>query len=381
MEFKLIIKKLDGTLTEKEQAIFEQWYAESEVHRTYFARVKKNYDEGPDLNRVDVKKGWGAISSKIRKKRSGNLWRYAAAIAALISLGGLAFLYQKDKTPDEKGVPVERATSIQIGTDKATLTLEDGSQIALEKGKVYKTEKASSDGEKLTYKAGAVGKVETIAHNILTIPRGGQFFIALADGTRVWLNSESQLRYPVAFSGNGPRVVELRYGEAYFEVSPAAVNKGAHFLVKTNGQEIDVLGTEFNLSAYKGEASVVTTLVEGKVRIKNGATFKNLSPGLQSRLSITTNEIDIVKVDVYNEISWKNGFFSFEKKSLEDIMKVLSRWYDADVVFKDESIKHMTFNGVFRKSQSLSEILGTIENTKEVTYMMNQKTITMEKNR
>jgi ferric-dicitrate binding protein FerR (iron transport regulator) len=380
MEFKLIIKKINGTLTKNEEAIFKDWYTESETHRAYFRQVQKQYSEGSDM--VDVQKGWKTVSSKIEQKKNPNtFWKYAAAVAAFVLLGGLAYFNKKEAEPDLISAPVVKSSSIQIGTDKATLTLEDGSQVALGKGKSYKTEKVSSNGEELVYKAPSGHEKGTVAHNILTIPRGGQFFVTLADGTRVWLNSESQLRYPVAFTVDGPRTVELIYGEAYFEVSPARDHEGSHFLVGTHEQIVDVLGTEFNVKAYKEDAFVATTLVEGKVLVKKGPAAKTLRPGHQSRLNLQTSEIDVVTVDVYNEISWKNGFFSFKDKPLEDIMAVLSRWYDFNVVFKNDAIKKATFNGVFRKSQQLDEILSAIENTKEVTYTMNQKTITMEKNR
>lgn len=377
MEFKLIVEKINGTLTEKEESIFNDWYAESEAHHNYFNQVQENYSKGLDM--VDIQKGWEKVSSKIDPKRKTNgYWKYAAAVAALFVLGGLTFLFnEKDEELNTNNAPVVKTVPIQIGTDKATLTLEDGSQVPLEKGQSYETEKVSSNGEELKYKAPS-NKEKTLAHNVLTIPRGGQFFLTLADGTRVWLNSDSQLRYPVAFTNNGPRMVELLYGEAYFEVSPSSDHNGAHFLVKTQGQEVDVLGTEFNLKAYKEDAFVATTLVEGKVLVKKGSTSKNLIPGHQSRLYAKTSEIDIVPVDVYNEISWKNGFFSFKDKPLEDIMSVLSRWYDVDVVFKNDAIEKATFNGVFRKTQQLDEILMTIENTKEVSYSIDQKTIIME---
>lgn len=380
MEFILVLKKLKGTLTEGEEATFQDWYAESEAHRAYFRQVQKKYSKG--LDTVDIQKGWEKVSSKVdNEKKLNSFWKYAAAVAALILVGGLTFSDEKDLGPDTVVTPIVKSPSIQIGTDKATLTLEDGSQVELEKGKSYKTEKVSSNGEELVYRASSGQKKKEIAQNVLTIPRGGQFFLTLADGTRVWLNSESRLRYPVAFLADGPRTVELLYGEAYFEVSPAHEHDGSHFVVKTQEQQIDVLGTEFNLKAYKEDAFIATTLVEGKVLITKGSSSKTLSPGYQSQFDLDTNEIGIKTVDVYDEISWKNGFFSFKDKSLEDIMAVLSRWYDFDVVFKSDSVKKATFNGVFRKSQQLDEILSAIENTKEVTYTMNQKTIIMERNR
>ena len=143
-------------------------------------------------------------------------------------------------------------------------------------------------------------------------------------------------------------------------------------------QRINVLGTEFNIKAYQEEEIIATTLVEGKVALENGITSNHLLPGQQAILNIENKQISINPVDVYNEVSWKTGFFSFKNKSLEDITKVLSRWYDIEVIFAREDIKQITFTGVFKKVQDINEILKSIESTNEVTYSINQKTITMK---
>ena len=378
MEFKLISKKINGTLTKEEEGIFNAWYLESKTHRTYFAKVEKYHSNGLDI--VEIQKGWEKVSLKIRPRRKPiRNWHYAAVIAFLMVLGSLNFFFEKkvesSRVTDETIVKTE---PIQIGSDKATLTLEDGSRVALEKGKTYTNGKVSSNGEGLIYKAASNTKTKSLVFNTLTIPKGGQFFLTLADGTQVWLNSDTQLRYPVVFDNDSAREVELLYGEAYFDVAPSAVNNRTHFLVKSNNQKVDVLGTEFNVKAYKEDAFIATTLVEGKVLVEQGSFSKTLEPGQQSRLYIYADKIDVFNVNIYNEISWKNGFFSFEDKTLEEIMSVLSRWYDVEVMFKNESVKKLTFNGVFRKTQQLTEILNTIENTNEVNYIINQKMITME---
>ncbi|MEO1011618.1 MAG: FecR domain-containing protein [Bacteroidota bacterium] len=377
MEFKLIFKKINNTLNAEEKAIFDAWYTESPEHRAYFERVLKNHDK--DLDLVDIQKGWDQVSSKIDTgRKKANYWRYAAAIAALFVLGTLALVLSPDSQSPvvDNEVPVKK-DSIQPGMDKAVLTLEDGSTVALEEGGSYSKDNLSSNGTSLTY-AKSKGSVETVLHNVLTIPRGGQFSLSLADGTQVWLNSETRLRYPIAFPKNATRQVELLYGEAYFEVSPSSAHEGARFVVKQKEQHIEVLGTAFNIKAYVGEDFVATTLVEGSIVLKKGPIAKELSPGQQSVVNIRTDEVRIAEVDVFNEVSWKNGFFSFEDKPLGEIMTVLSRWYDVEVVYGDEEVKGKTFNGVFKKSSGIDEILMMIGNTNEVTYSINQKTITMK---
>ena len=378
MEFKLLLKKINDSLTDEETKIFEAWYNESPKHRNYYNRVKKNYPEGLDKVNVDI--GWKAISSKINnRKRWRSYLKFAAAFIVLLVAGRLWLMHNTEQdAPLKEETVVSVKNHIEIGTDKATLTLDDGSRIALEKGNTYQTDKVSSNGERLVYKGDDTSSKEHIAQNTLTIQRGGQFFLVLADGTKVWINSETQLKYPVAFMPGKARKVELVYGEAYFEVSPSSEHNGSHFLLYNENQKVDVLGTQFNIKAYRIEDEIVTTLVEGEVFVGSENDLQKLSPGYQSKLKVGRDEFTLSLVDVYDEISWKDGIFTFKNKSLEGIMEVLSRWYDINVIFKNEDIKTMTFNGVFRKSKRIDDILDIIQNTNEVEFEINQKTITMK---
>lgn len=281
----------------------------------------------------------------------------AASVAMLISI---TLLFNTEKNlPHTNPVVVNK--TIKIGSDKATLTLEDGSVIELEKGKAYNQGNVSSNGEKLVYNS-KDGRTAAIANNFLTIPRGGQFFVQLADSTKVWLNSESQLKYPVAFVDGETRQVELLYGEAYFEVSPSTKHKGSRFKVKTQEQNVEVIGTEFNIKAYKDETAIYTTLVKGKVAVSNSSNKEILAPDQQSRISSSNGSISIAEVDVYNEISWRKGLFVFKGMPLKDIARVLSRWYDVDIEFADPALGNVRFNGVLNKNQKLEDILTTIKN-------------------
>ena len=280
----------------------------------------------------------------------------AASLLLLISIS----LIINKTNPLKIETPQVAHKEILIGSDKATLTLEDGSVIALEKGKSYTKGNASSNGEKLVYNSN--GKSAAIANNLLTIPRGGQFFVQLADSTKVWLNSESQLRYPVAFVDGETRQVELVYGEAYFEVSPSTKHKGSRFKVKTQEQNVEVIGTEFNIKAYRDETAIYTTLVQGVVAVSNAAKKQILTPNQQSKITEYNGNINVSEVDVYNEISWRKGLFVFKGMPLKDIARVLSRWYDIDIVFADPALGNVKFNGVLNKNQKLEDILTTIKN-------------------
>lgn len=338
-----------------------------------------NYlNEMPEEANIDIEHRKRIFFNKInaRKTNSVNKYlKYAAVLVILIS--STYFLTIEDESSITPTVVNTNTDEIQIGTDKAILTLEDGSEVALEKGKTVNINNVKSDGEKLVYQLN--NREEEIKYNYLTVPRGGQFFVQLSDGTNVWLNSDSKLKYPIAFKEHESRKVELLYGEAYFDVSSSKNHHNANFVVTTQNQDIEVLGTQFNVKAYKQDDFIATTLVEGEVIVgSNNDNKRTLEPNQQSRFNKVTNHIDVVPVDVYYEISWKNGLFSFKNKPLKDIMMVISRWYDVDIVYKNEKALDVTFNGVFNKKQNIEEILSIIENTKEATFKTQGKVVFMK---
>ncbi|PIA81064.1 hypothetical protein BFR04_15280 [Gaetbulibacter sp. 4G1] len=379
MEFKLIIKRLNNKLTPEEEIIFSKWYNEADSHKDYFISVKKNYKK--NINHIDIEKGWLSIQKNINiaeNTKKNNYWKYAVVAASILVLISLNFIFNKEDIQVSDPVIVDNDELILIGTDKATLTLEDGSSIVLEKGETYVAGNLNSNGEKLTYNKNNNSKQE-IVYNYLTIPRGGQYAIKLSDGTEVWLNSESQLKYPVNFIAGKTREVELVYGEAYFDVTSSFENNGSKFIVLNKNQEVEVLGTEFNIKAYKDESTIYTTLVEGRVTVSNSVSKQSLTPNQQSKISLGSNQITVNTVDVYGETSWKTGVFSFKSKTLKDIMVVLSRWYDVEVIFEDKKLEDVKFNGVISKNEKIEEILDLIKKTNFITaYGITNKKITIK---
>lgn len=378
MEFKLIIKKLSNKLTEEEEIVFSKWYRESTSHKEFFNSVKSNFNK--DLDYVDVEKAWMAIQNNLKKTKQEKFYlKYSVAAIVIGILASTYFFKDRIFETQIKQVNTEEVVNkpIEPGTDKATLTLGDGSTVVLEKGNSFQRLNISSNGEKIVYEAGNNSSKE-ITYNYLTIPRGGQFYIVLSDGTKVWLNSESQLKYPVAFTEGITRQVELVYGEAYFDVSPSSEHGGAKFKVLNKAQEVEVLGTEFNIKAYSDEINVYTTLVEGKVALEFNGKKQNLVPNQQSNLDLVNNTWTVEKVDVNSEISWKNGIFSFNGMPLKDIMKVISRWYDVDVVFKNKDLELLKFKGVLGKQQSIEEVLSIIKSSAIHNYEIIDKIIILE---
>ena len=382
----LIVKFLMNTANINELESLTIWLKKPKNRQIFKSFVKTNYAMDINMKQFDIENVKKEYLSKIKKDKSV-FYRYrfleiSKYAAAAVILFGLGFFFRDNlfhQSTENDAVPIiVNTNTIEPGIDKATLTLEDGSEITLEKGASFQTKNANSNGEEIIYEAGKRTPKE-IAYNYLTIPRGGQFYIVLSDGTKVWLNSESQLKYPVSFKEGEARQVELVYGEALFDVTPSSKHKGARFKVFNNAQEVEVVGTVFNIKAYKDETNVYTTLVEGKVNVSMENLKQSLIPNQQLHLDLKTN-ISIVKtVNTYNEISWKDGVFSFEQKPLAEIMKVLSRWYDKEVVFENTDLKEITFTGILGKNQKVKDVLSTLKTLSTVKdYEINNKTITLK---
>lgn len=370
MNKQSLLKYLRNTSSSEEIKAVENWITSSKQNRDVFNQIKSEFiidtfDETSEETSIEEAyqdfKGKQVIGEMYILRKIKPLFRYAAVVLIFIATGYFIYSNPVENVPITiSNIPTSINSAIEPGNDKATLTMGDGSQIALEKGASFQTQNANSNGEKIVY-TDSKQNTDEVVYNYLTVPRGGQFFIKLSDGTQVWLNSESQLKYPVNFIEGKSRKVELVYGEAYFDVSPSSEHNGADFKVYQDKQEIQVLGTEFNIKAYKDENHIYTTLVEGKVVIGTGNKKQHLIPNQQSNFNPDTGTIEVAKVDVYNVISWKEGVFSFEEASLKEIMKVLSRWYDIEIIFENKNIENKEFIGLLRKDQNIEKIISAIK--------------------
>lgn len=380
---KLLIKRKLKVLTNSEKIELKDFAKKNSFVKEI--KIKNLVDKIDSYSEIDTEKAWEKLEAKYQEKNKKPVFRLSkkllfkyAAAAMVTSLLAVTFLY-KDKifstSTEIPAVVVKNdIENIKPGTDKATLTLGDGSKIALEKGTPIKTQNAHINGGEIIYKDSKQNPSKLV-YNYLTIPRGGQFVIKLSDGTKVWLNSASQLKFPVAFIEGASRDVELVYGEAYFEVSKSTEHKGAHFQVYNKNQKVEVVGTEFNIKAYNDESNVYTTLVNGKVNVETGNKKLRLSPNQQLNLDLKSNTSTIKTVNAYNEISWKDGVFSFKGKPLKEIMKVISRWYDVDVIFVNKKLENVQFKGSLDKKQSLEEILSIMKSTTIDSYEIKDKTL------
>lgn len=381
---KICVKYLMHEANLEELEFLENWLQKPNNKQLFANYIKVNYAMDMNLYPIDTESAKKDYLERIRidirsqkKRKLLKTVRYAAAAILIIALASTFLLRDTIFNGKiESTTPIIVNNQIEPGIDKATLTLETGETVALEKGTQFKTQNATSNGEEIIYDNSTSHE---LVYNYLTIPRGGQFQMTLSDGTRVWLNSETQLKYPVSFTDGESRQVELVYGEAYFDVSPSNEHKGSDFKVYHSQQEIQVLGTQFNIKAYKDETNIYTTLVEGKVVVNYQGKTQSLSPGLQSDLNSLTNMLSVSAVNVYNEVSWKEGIFSFHRKSLKDIMTVLSRWYDMDVTFVDLDLGNVGFNGVLTKDQKIEDILDNIKSFGVIkSYEINDKKVILK---
>lgn len=291
--------------------------------------------------------------------RSLKRWGWAAAV--LICCASIVFWFDSgmEKAPVLAQHTEMLTPAIIPGSDGATLVLDDGTEIVLDSlgnGLIATQQGARAeliDG-RLTYStiekdAGA------IAFNTMRTPRGRQFQMQLPDGSKVWLNAGSSIRYPTRFVGPERRVALT--GEAYFEV---ARNTAQPFSVQVDSLAIKVLGTHFNVNAYDDERTVRTTLLEGSVEISRGNNAEKLAPGQQGVMSRQSGSLQVKGADTEQVMAWKNGLFQFDKADIKTIMRQISRWYDVEVLYTGE-LPDRVFDGKISRSAQLSEVLGILE--------------------
>lgn len=336
-ELSILSKKyLAGEASEEETARLLNWYNNyNEQELTALIEASEGETEALLEQRMHQRLMVATAKPKVYHTR---WWAAAAAVLVLLAAGSMYYLRE---TPESRTI----TAGIMPGSNKATLTLADGSVVNLDstgtgmllKQGHTKVEKTAS-GE-VVYKSDKTTET-TVSYNVLRTPRGGQFKVILPDGTAVWLNAASSIRYPTAFTGK-ERTVSIT-GEAYFEIAPDAAKP---FNVSVNDMKVIVLGTHFNINAYTDEHTINTTLLEGAVLVQTGSESRRLAPGQQTRVKPGSNEIEYLKqTDVNNAIAWKNGYFSFNDEDIPTVMRQLARWYNIEVTYTDKSPEG-TFTG------------------------------------
>lgn len=373
----LLQKYFSGTIMPDEQRLLDSWMKEKEEHKQLFDRLRKDTrfaEEYGIFREVDTTRAWETFRVKngLRRQRRMTTWiKYVAVIALPLLVAGVWLLYPRG---GEQSIPVAQNTKIVKREVSPVLEVVGGGKVILEKEKDKMIEAGrgvdvQQSSGMLVYSDSVVS--EYVDTNVLRIPKGGEFKLQLADGTRVYLNSATDLRYPVAFTGPERRV--YLKGEAYFEVAKDVEHP---FIVVTDDVQVRVYGTSFNVNTL-GADGVRTVLVEGKVGIRGQDLDREyvLKPNELAFYDRNSRDMKIETVDPDLYTLWRKGIFVFERETLENIMNTLSLWYDMEVFFQSESAKQLHFSGHMKRYEQIEDILHAITDATGVVFTINDRTV------
>ena len=357
-----------GIATEEEKREVEAWKNErvgrSELVENLLGQ-KDMVENDKELKRFPVWEAWRQAEKRLGRPRKGlrllvECCKYAAVLAILA--GGGYFLFRErplEVKVTKVGMPV-----FHSGTKGARLILGDGKVVEITKDNRFQL--AETDGTIIRKDSAGIvyspvtSAGDSLVYNKMETLTGMEYTLALSDGSLVYLNAETSVKYPVVF-GESERMVELD-GEAYFEVAKDASRP---FIVRMNGVDVKVTGTSFNARAYRNEGKVVTTLIEGRVEV-NG---KTIIPGEQARYEVGNGDLEVAKVDVEHFIAWKEGYFVFRNERLEDVMRTLARWYKVEYYFIDEASKDVRIGARFGRYNDMTPIIEMLRETELVDVL------------
>jgi transmembrane sensor len=376
----LILKRLDGQLSTEEAIELDSWVAESPANGAWLDRLsdeeflEKELQQYRGIDSAEAHAKWVSDMQARQRSRILKIVGWAVAASLLITVSVIGIMRKPAPGSGQVLVAATNAQVIQPGRNTAILTLSNGQKVLLDSARVGdlatqgNARLVKADSGRLSYSVTGRGKEVGMVYNTLTTPRSGQFQILLPDGSHVWLNNMSSLRYPTSFLGKN-RTVELN-GEAYFEIAKDAAKP---FVVKVNNEEVDVLGTSFNIMAYPDEKSTQTTLLTGIVRVKAGQNAVQLQPDEQAQFSENGGFKVLRDVPSTDIISWKNGFFYFGRAPFTEVMRQLARWYDVDVKYEG-TIPDLEFGGKIDRSLPLNELLKFLDKN-QVHFRLEGRTI------
>lgn len=375
----LLASSFIGELNVDDKAELALWQNKADKNKKLHDDVLNQNEfekRAQQINRIDLPKEWNRFQSQIKpiisiQSRLTQFLKYAAVIILPIGIALFVLLNQESYKPQLANLPIEIAPGIK----KAQLVLSTGERFELSDMTLNISNKQEgveikNQDSRLNYSATDEQLTQKVKYNTLIVGRGEEYQLALADGTEVWLNSESSLRYPVQFTGKN-RQVELS-GEAYFEV---AHNAKKPFIVNTQEMNIEVLGTSFNISAYADDETVHATLVEGKVKVHNtmGEVIeKVLAPNQQFIYSKNDNRTSVNEVNASFYSAWKDGVFTFEDESLTSIMRKIERWYDIKVFFQGQGIQTLKFSGKIPRFNTCNDVLEMIGKTTNIDFELGE---------
>ncbi|MCG8580829.1 MAG: FecR domain-containing protein [Bacteroidales bacterium] len=383
IDIELIRKKALGELTPEEKKAYNEWLGKKETHKLYANKAEYYFSHNKVVNEqpADFEKAWLRILPRLVHKPKLRIPRWvgaAASIAVIALVSYTTFLLVK--TSHDQPVVVQNATNIQAGSKTAELQLSNGQVVRLGSGDMVLQE---TDGTTINTASSEVSYAnnvvdnETVLYNTIRLNKGEEFTLTLADGTRVWINSMSELKFPVQFQGDTRRV-ELVYGEVSFDV---AHNAEKPFILKTPVHDVEVLGTRFNVSCYANDGTVQTTLAEGKVRINNvigQLESIEIEPDQQYVFDKKDLTASVKDVNAEAYLAWTKGRFQFEDENLESIFKKLERWYNVDVYFVNNQARQEYFNGRLPRFENIDVILDMIEEVSDVEIELKDNAVILK---
>ncbi|RHR80886.1 FecR family protein [Odoribacter sp. AF15-53] len=375
----IILAYLRDEIDEEDQRKLEEWLKKSESHQVLLSRIRDEKMQYEDIRKIlsyNANSAWLLVRQKATRKRRKRMFAiYRVAASIVVVLGVSAMLWMRKDKPVE--IEIADVATITPGRPVAKLTVASGMVYHLDSlNQVELTSSlAENNGKEVVFKDRQEGDgIGEIKYNKIEIPRGGEYKIILSDGTRVYLNSQTELRFPESFANSEQRLVYLS-GEAYFEV---AKNPSKPFIVKCEDYAVKVLGTTFNVNSYENEEVSKTTLATGKIEIDMAGKRKVLKPGQQ--VVIKDGEMNVKEVDVEVYTTWMYENFRFQSESIQEIMTKLSRWYVMDVFYVNESVKNYHFTGYLPRYAQITDVLELLSLTTNIEFDVKGKTVSvMEK--
>lgn len=371
----LISGFINRTLTTREHDELDLWVEESDDNVELFAQLtdERNINEAMAfMKSLDKEKAYKKVKSRIAPKNRNRRWLIPVSVAAifLIALGIVWLIRSKAVESIPPSHDVAGTTDIAPGSAKAVLQLASGKSITLGKesnGTIANEGSVAIKASEQTLTYNGQESLSTPAYNTLSIPKGGKYKLILSDGTQVWINAASSIKYPAVFSGS-ERKVEVE-GEAFFDV---ARDEKKPFIVQAGKANILVLGTSFNVSTYSDEPVQTAVLVSGKIKVEATNKQQELAPGQQATFG-ATGDITVTNANIQAATAWKDDKFVFKEEPIENIMRQLARWYNVKVLYRGNINYH--FSAKISRDQPISTILRLLEDTKRVHFNIQSDTI------
>ncbi len=378
IDWQLFRKAVSGQLHSEEKAKLDTWLHSDAENKKYFHKAQSYFQvkSSDEFSEIDYRPAFDQFIAQTTKKDRSYLrmFQVAASIVLLFASGWLAYVV----VTAEDYQRLSDAMSIQVQEGQIELVLSSGKSVLLDnKGesniKEREGEIQKEDGL-VNYLAFEDKKQKYTQYNTLKVPRGSDFKVVLSDSTVVWLNAKSSITYPIQFTGN-TRKVSIT-GEAYFDVMP---DKSKPFVVECGRTKVKVLGTEFNMNTYKGDAGIFTTLIEGSVAVDNGFGKQAVIKPSEQAITSSSPHLEVRTVNVNRELDWRNGIFDFEDETLEDILDELARWYDFQIFFESEELKSYEFTGGIDRYEDMNHLLQLFEMTQSVKFYLKGNVLLVKK--